>query len=457
MTSPVKAWSIQDVQGFLEGLGLSSLSPEFEKNAVNGADLLRLSDNDFTHELKCTGLQLRKIKEALQKLAPGAVPSPSPQVQIPQVSIGTPAPPLPTNSTGPRFTDDQVTQYKALRSKIAELEGQQVEAAASAAQQRVQQGTAQRAALQEKIRFAKADQTKAQKKLDGMGAGCSLGTLFTSKKKQEVKRLKLEKSLQSSETTIQTAEKDIATTDAQIAASQGEAAALLTKVQELGSTRASLKALVDQIFAGAGWASDPQLSALRASIQDLNAKAAEAQTHAGTYNRGRDILTSAHTKIAQAQGLLARSRVVSIIGMGRAMGPRRRPAGSLMLNMGQMMAIRQANDLVRSAAEDFASARQILPALPFQNEAVMNSARMGVFVSVLAPGFMGNMAGAMMIRRSMETVSAMQAGVQQSLEWTKRNLDAFALEVRQLGAAAAGKQTEIVAYQRAQLDAAAGI
>lgn len=461
MSPSVQEWSIKDVQDFLEGLGLSSLTPEFEKNAINGADLLRLSDHDFTHELKCTGLQLRKIREALQKAAPEAA---LPQAQIPQQApIVTPAPvPTPTTfqaiSTGPRFTQDQQSQYKALRSKIADFEAQQVEAAASAAQQRVQQGTAQRAALQEKIRFANADQSKAEKKLDGMDGGCSLGNLFSSKKSQEVKRLKLEKSIETAKVTIQNAEKDITITDAQIVASQGEAVALMVKVAELGATRASLKALVDQIFAGPGWASDPQLSALRASIQELNAKAAEAQSHAGMYNRGRELLTSAHTKIGQAQGLLARSRVVSVIGMGRAIGNnRRRPAGSLMLNMGQMMAIRQANDLVRSAAEDFASARQILPALPYQNEAVVNSARMGVFVSVLAPGFMGNMAGSMMIRRSMETVSEMQAGVRQSLEWTKRNLDAFAMNVSQLGATAAAKQSEIVAYQHAQLEAAAAV
>ena len=286
--------------------------------------------------------------------------------------------------------------------------------------------------------------------------GCSLGSLFSSKKSQEVKQRNLEKLIETTAASIRNSEEEVAATNAQITVSQGEASALAVKVNELGSTRASLNALVAQIFAAPGWSTDPPLSALRASIQELNLKAGEAQAHAGSYGRGRDLLSSASTKISQAQGLLQRSRVVSVLGAGRAMGnPRRRPPGSMMMNMAQMMAIRQANDLVKSAAGDFTNARQILPSIPYQNEAVVNSARMGVFVSVLAPGVMGNMAGAMMIRRSMETVAEMQAGVQQSLQWVKQNLDAFAMNVSQLNATSAAKQAEIVAYQRAQLEAAA--
>ncbi|KAL4521222.1 hypothetical protein Ndes2437A_g05155 [Nannochloris sp. 'desiccata'] len=136
--------------------------------------------------------------------------------------------------------------------------------------------------------------------------------------------------------------------------------------------------------------------------------------------------------------------------------PFRRPAGGLMMDIGEMMMIEQANELIKSAAQDFMAAKQLLPALPFQNEAVVNSARMGVFVSMLAPGFFGNVMQQMMIQKSMETVKQMENGVQQCLDWGQRNLDAFTMDVNQLRATEAAKQAEMVEYQHSQLDAAAG-
>ena len=49
---------MEDVCGFLDGLSLQALTTNFKSNAVNGKDLLELSDEDMMHDLSCTRLQV---------------------------------------------------------------------------------------------------------------------------------------------------------------------------------------------------------------------------------------------------------------------------------------------------------------------------------------------------------------------------------------------------------------
>jgi hypothetical protein len=53
-------------------LGLSHEAGKFEKNAVNGEDLLKLSEEDFIQELGLTKLQTSKIIRAIKKIVPPA-------------------------------------------------------------------------------------------------------------------------------------------------------------------------------------------------------------------------------------------------------------------------------------------------------------------------------------------------------------------------------------------------
>jgi hypothetical protein len=53
-----KDWSVDDVSSWLADLNLEALQPEFRKNAVSGADLLELSDEDLSSFLKATPLQV---------------------------------------------------------------------------------------------------------------------------------------------------------------------------------------------------------------------------------------------------------------------------------------------------------------------------------------------------------------------------------------------------------------
>lgn len=227
--------------------------------------------------------------------------------------------------------------------------------------------------------------------------------------------------------------------------------AFLMQVARLGSARNEVANLTERIFSSPAWAADATLSTLRLTIQDLSVKSAEAARHAGVYAKGRDLLISARRKIEEAMGNLQRTQMISAVQMGRDFGVGRRQPGSLMGNMAEMAMIERSNEFIKSAAVDFMSARNLLPALPYQNQAVVDSARRGVFVSMLAPGFLGNMAEMAAIRKSMETVKEMAAGVQQCLEWVASNLLAFNTNISQLQGTMASKHSEIVAYEHAQL------
>ncbi len=65
----VKSWSIEKVESFLNGLELSSIVPAFKANAVDGQDLIQLTDEDMATDLGMTPLQIAKVKKGLQKLS----------------------------------------------------------------------------------------------------------------------------------------------------------------------------------------------------------------------------------------------------------------------------------------------------------------------------------------------------------------------------------------------------
>lgn len=56
---PVSSWNCDAVVEFLNDIGLGHLAAGFKENAVDGKDLLGLSDDDLREELKCTNLQVR--------------------------------------------------------------------------------------------------------------------------------------------------------------------------------------------------------------------------------------------------------------------------------------------------------------------------------------------------------------------------------------------------------------
>ena len=55
----MRDWVVEDVCSWLHTLELDALIPQFKTNAVNGEDLLALTDDDFISSLKCTKLQVK--------------------------------------------------------------------------------------------------------------------------------------------------------------------------------------------------------------------------------------------------------------------------------------------------------------------------------------------------------------------------------------------------------------
>lgn len=140
----VGAWSVDQVAGWLEGLQLGAVAPAFKTNAVDGGDLLALSDSDLREELGCTALQARKIRGALAKLTGQPAPAASPpsscsaaslgsqpaaaashQSSAPPVAVGVPvfAPAAAAAAAaGPAIAAADLERYRQLSSTIEGLE-----------------------------------------------------------------------------------------------------------------------------------------------------------------------------------------------------------------------------------------------------------------------------------------------------------------------------------------------
>jgi hypothetical protein len=85
----VSEWSIEQVGIWLSALGLTTLAPAFQANAVDGRDLIHLTEEDMVEHLGMTPIQIAKVKRELQKaldrasamagtVAPAVVVAPAP-------------------------------------------------------------------------------------------------------------------------------------------------------------------------------------------------------------------------------------------------------------------------------------------------------------------------------------------------------------------------------------------
>lgn len=361
-----------------------------------------------------------------------------------------PAPPAPSaNYAKPAIRPEDLDQYQSLRGNIGKLEAAQVEAAAATAHARLQQATAERAAQTRRVAGATEAKGKAEKVAEEKDDWYP-GKLLGGEAKREAKKEEKEKALAAATAGVDAEAQRLAALEAAVKAAHGEAGEAAGKVQELGASRAGLSSLLERVFADPGWAADPTLSSLRAAVGQLNAQGTEAAAHAATYSQGRDRLKASKTKIDQALGMLRRTKFMGAMEVGMQIGgpPRRRQPGGMMVDMAQMAMVRQANDLVKSAAGDIQAAKTILPALPNQQtEGATQAAAAGVFMNVLAPGLIGDMAQQAAIRKSIATVEQLRGGVMHCLEWTQRNLDAFSLDVNRAQAAVAERHAEMVRYQ----------
>eukprot|EP00887_Chlorella_sp_A99_P002339 scaffold10.g2339.t1 len=221
------------------------------------------------------------------------------------------------------------------------------------------------------------------------------------------------------------------------------------KKTEADSTLAEAD-LVEAMFAQPHWNNDANLAAAAAAVADLQRQAAESAGNGGVYQRAEGLLSSAMQKVEGA--LQAMSRVQMMSG-AELMMVRRNPMG---MNMMEMATIRRSNDMVQSAAQarDIASARSELPTIPWINDAVLDSARKGVFISILFGGFMGDMAQFAMVKKAVGEIQEMRACVKQSLEWVVNNARAFQGAAQAVQAQIAAKEAEVRAFKTGKLQEA---
>ena len=213
--------------------------------------------------------------------------------------------------------------------------------------------------------------------------------------------------------------------------------------------------LLENLFTQPEWSAEPTISRLKGSLNVIKSKSSELSQYRQKYLEAQEFLTKAKNKTVGALQALQRTRLMGMFEMGVDLGsPFMRPPGSIMMDMTEMMMVEQANELVKSAANDYLAAKQILPALPFQNDPAIDAARTGVFISLLAPGMIGNMAQQMMVRKSMQTVEEIHAGINQCLEYCRRNIDAINMDLCRAESEVAVQISELQSYQEEQLESA---
>lgn len=95
---PVPKWDVDTVASFIGGIGLPQLVDAFKSNAVNGADLIALSDDDFTSSLGCTPLQVRRARcHRVPPTSRSPIPSPTAAVAVPRTPSSPRSPSRPTH------------------------------------------------------------------------------------------------------------------------------------------------------------------------------------------------------------------------------------------------------------------------------------------------------------------------------------------------------------------------
>ena len=109
---PLEQWTVDQVCDGLARLGLDSLVPNFRDNAVSGQDLIALTDEDYEVSLKCTRLQVRKIRRAVEKIMGGAV--------APEDQTSTAADDLTTAPSAPAYVPDDAPAAAAAPPAAAE-------------------------------------------------------------------------------------------------------------------------------------------------------------------------------------------------------------------------------------------------------------------------------------------------------------------------------------------------
>lgn len=463
--SDVAAWSREDVCSFLERLGLpEELQLAFRRNAVDGSDLVGLTDADLVNELGCTHLQARKIRSHLTQL--GVTPPVGSESAVDSIPATTPqaAPPLQQcaeqeqraaeTETPPCFQPEDLQQYQQLTKAVANLEGLQPAAHAAEATTHLKH-------VEERLGVAESALPPLQKALRKehkriakySGQRFSLTGLFTTKKHKEAKLVESEARAAELTQQVKACEVGIAAAQSERDEAQRQVAAWQGTLAELSSTQQQLSEHVEHIFAAPAWRAWPRHAELEAALAALAAQAAESARGVDTYGRGAKLLSDAERLLQDALQNLSQTQMFTMMDMATDPGPGRAP-DHLLEDFWEMTLIQQAEDEVRRAAQKTAEARALLPGLPAVDERVLGAAKTGLFQNFLFGGFGSDMVELALVAKSKREVGLLQQQVCAAAGWAQSNLAVYRQQDAALKEQAAAKKGELDAFRRAALEAA---
>lgn len=343
------------------------------------------------------------------------------------------------------FNPGDLDTYRKLQAQIADFQQHQVKENSSAAHVQVQELHAALQKEQARLQQIKTAQAQAEEQVAKYSKGWYLGKHIGD---HEKKKTEADSTLAEVQSRAAAVSARIAEAQAKLRSAQELDAAWGAKLREMQAAEKQQADLVEAMFAQPHWNNDANLAAAAAAVADLQRQAAESAGNGGVYQRAEGLLSSAMQKVEGA--LQAMSRVQMMSG-AELMMVRRNPMG---MNMMEMATIRRSNDMVQSAAQDIASARSVLPTIPWINDAVLDSARKGVFISILFGGFMGDMAQFAMVKKAVGEIQEMRACVKQSLEWVVNNARAFQGAAQAVQAQIAAKEAEVRAFKTGKLQEA---
>ncbi|PRW57471.1 TKL kinase [Chlorella sorokiniana] len=474
--APLNSWSIEQVASWLASLGLpAEVQESFRRNAVDGGDLIGLSDEDLVSELGCTALQARKIRHQLTQLgvapppasrAPSAAASATsdaPSAPPATVALGTPAAAAAAAAGEPdprlAFQPADLQRYQQLKAKVAELQGLQPAA-------KVSQATSHLESVQRALVRAQQQLPPLQEALEVehkhiqkySGEKMSLTKVFTTKKHQETKLAEAQAQAESLSKQIAAAEAAVAAHQVELKEARLQLAAWQDKVSELSATQRELEQHVVGMFSAPAWRASARQCELSDRLKVLEGQAAEAARGVGTYGRGAQLLGESNQLLAEAVQGLQQTQMMTMMDMGMGIG---RPGfgpgfggGGLMFDFFEIQIIQRSNDAISVAANKAMEATSLLPGLPQIDTRVLEAAKMGIFQNILFGGLGSDMIEMMMIQRSMRDVQTMVQQVGEARTWAQSNLAVYQHKNSEAQAAVAAKRGELESFRNAALQAA---
>ncbi|KAL4552034.1 hypothetical protein Ndes2526B_g06269 [Nannochloris sp. 'desiccata'] len=365
------------------------------------------------------------------------------------------------SETKPQFSKTDLIEYKHYCTTVSNLENQNLEALAKAQPLVIERAAIQRDAACEKWRNAKASKLQAKQLLDDLDKW-NLGKLFPTGKRgaarQEAKRIECQQQLDYTLAAVNRAYMEFETAKTCLNDAESEQHSLRSRLSDLFLARCNQNALVERMFAQSLWNSDPILAPLRQEIQELERQAAVKCNDDGPYCKTYKVLTSSKEKIYHA---MQDFRVTGVMDLFQFSGdPSRRNVilrrGALILEPKHKQSIQAANELLQLVAEEVCTARKLLPVLPFNDDLLIESARTGIFASILRPDFVGNTEGQVKAKQCMETLVQLKREVLNGLQYAQRNItrDSDVPLLKQLRVEITAKREKMAGYRHSLLEAA---